>query len=105
MELLVRACALVAWAIGEGPTILTRAQSQSQSGTGQCSPRGLVAPWRSAGSTASRTVSTLQVSDVARPGRDSQHTGALRRSSHAAGEGQRLKVPCFHPAEEPTTAQ
>jgi len=59
----------------------TRAQRQSQSGTAQYSPRGLVPPWRSAGSTASRTVSTLQVSDVARPRRDSQHTGPLRRSS------------------------
>ena len=85
--------------------VLTRAQRQPESGTGQYSRRGLVPPWRSAGSTASRTVSTLQVSDVARPRRDSQHTGALRRSSHAAGEGQRLYVPCFHPAEEPTTAQ
>ena len=35
--------------------VRTRAQRQSQSGTGQYSPRGLVPPWRSAGSTASRT--------------------------------------------------
>ncbi len=43
--------------------------------------RGLVPPWRSAGSTASSAVSTLQVSDVATTRRNSQRTGPLRRSS------------------------
>ena len=50
-------------------------------GYGQYSPRGLVPPWRSAGSTASSTVSTLQVSDVTSARRNSERTGPLRRSS------------------------
>ncbi len=36
--------------------VQTRAQRLPESGTGQYSPRGLVPPWRSAGSTASSTV-------------------------------------------------
>ncbi len=59
----------------------TRAQRRPESGTVQYSRRGLVPPGRSAGSTASSNVSTLQASDAARPRRNSQHTGPLRRSS------------------------
>jgi hypothetical protein len=68
------------------------------------SPRGLVPPWRSAGSTASSTA-LCRFPMWPDPAAIRSIRALCVATEHTAGRGRRLKLPCFHPAKEPTTAQ